>query len=61
MDEELSGRLGNVEVVFKELVDGEEGLLIQGVDGVLLKDLLEEHLAHHRGQLVDQPADAQVS
>ena len=35
VDEELPGRLGDVQVVLKELVDGEERLLIQGVDGVL--------------------------
>ena len=41
-------------------MDGEQGLLVQGVNGVLLEDLLEEHLAQGGGQLVDQPADAQV-
>ena len=45
VDEQLPGSLGHVQVVFKELVDGEQSLLVQSVDGVLLKDLLEEHLA----------------
>ena len=58
MDKELPSRLGYVQVVLKELVDGEQGLLVQCVDGVLLKHLLEEHLAQGGGQLVDQPADA---
>ena len=60
VDEELPGSLGDVQVVLKELVDGEERLLIQRVDGVLLENLLEEHLAQSRGQLIDQTADAQV-
>ena len=60
VDEQLPGSLGHVQVVFKELVDGEQSLLVQSVDGVLLKDLLEEHLAQDGGQLIDQPADAQV-
>ena len=60
MDKELPSRLGYVQVVLKELVDGEQGLLVQGVDGVLLKHLLKEHLAQGGGQLVDQPADTQI-
>ena len=35
-------------------------LLVQGVNGVLLEDLLEEHLAERGGKLVDQPPDAQI-
>ena len=58
MDKELPGGLGHVQVVLKELVDGQQGLLVQGVDGALFKDLLEEHLAQNGGQLIDQPADA---
>ena len=41
-------------------MDGEQRLLVQGVDGVLLEDFLQEHLAQRGGQLIDQPADAQV-
>ena len=55
MDEQLPGSLGHVQVVFKELVDGEQSLLVQSIDGVLLKDLLEEHLAQDGRQLIDQP------
>ena len=60
VDEELSGGLGDVQVVLEELVDGEQGLLVQGVDGVLLEDLAQEDLTQGGGQLVDQTADAQV-
>ena len=60
VDEELPGGLGDVQVVLEELVDGEEGLLVQGVDGVLLEDLHQEHLTQGSGELVDQPPDAQV-
>ena len=41
-------------------MDGEERLLVQCVDGVLFEHLLEEHLAQGGGQLIDQPADAQI-
>ena len=41
-------------------MDGEQGLLVQGIDGVLLEYLLQEHLAQRRGELVDQTANAQV-
>ena len=60
VDEQLSGRLGHVQVVLEELVDGEQRLLIQRVDRILLKDFLQEHLAQGGGQLIDQAADTQV-
>ena len=60
MDEQLPGRLGDVQIVFKELVDNVQRLLVQGVDGVLLKDLGEEHFAQRRGQLIDQPGNAEI-
>ena len=60
MDKQLPGRLRDVQVVLKELVDGKQRLLVQGVNGVLLEDLLEEHLAEGGGKLVDQPPNAQV-
>ena len=60
VDEELSGGLGHIQVVLKELVDGEEGLLIQRINGVLLEDFRQENLAQSSGQLVNQAADSQV-
>ena len=60
VDKQLPGGLGNVQVVLKELVDGEQSFLIQRVDGVLLENLLEEHLAQGSRQLIDQAADTQI-
>ena len=60
VDKQLSGSLGNIQVVLKELVDGEQGFLIQGIDGVLLKHLRQEDLAQGGGQLINQAAQAQV-
>ena len=60
MDKELPGSLGDVQVVLKELVDGEQGLLIERIDGILLEHFTEEDLAQRGGQLVDQAADAQI-
>ena len=60
VDEQLPRRLRHVQVVLEELVDGEQRLLIQRVDGVLLENLLQEHLAQGGGQLIDQPANTQI-
>ena len=60
VDEQLPGGLGDVQVVLEEPLDGEQGLMVQGVDGALLEHLFQEHLAQGGGQLVNQPGDAQV-
>ena len=60
MDKQLPGGLGNVQVVLKELMDGEQSFFIQRVDGVLLENLLEEHLAQGSRQLIDQAADTKI-
>lgn len=49
VDEQLPSGLGDVQVVLKELVDGEQRLLIQRIDGVLLEHLLQEHLTQGVG------------
>ena len=60
VDEELPGGLGDVQVVLKELVDGEQGLLVQGIDRILLEHLGQEDLAQGGGQLINQASDAQL-
>ena len=60
VDEQLSRRFGEDEVVLEELVDREERLLVERVDGVLLEDLLQEHFAQCRRQLINEAADAEV-
>ena len=49
VDEQLSGRLRHVQVVLKELVDGEQSLVIQRVDGVLFEHFLQEHFTQGGG------------
>ena len=49
VDEQLPGSLGNVQVVLKELVDGKQGLLIQGIDGVFLEYFTQEDFAQGGG------------
>lgn len=61
VDEQLSRRFGEDEVVLEELVDRKERLLVERVDGVLLEDLLQEHFAQCRRQLINEAADAEVS
>ena len=60
MDEQLPGSLGDIQVVLEELVDGEQRLLIQGVDGILLEHFAQEDLAQGGGKRVEQTADAQI-
>ena len=43
--EQLSGGLGHVQAVLEELLDSEQGLVIKGLNGVLLENFLEEGLA----------------
>ena len=43
--EQLARGLGNVQIVFEELLDGEQGLLVERVDRTLLEHLAEEHFA----------------
>ena len=49
MDKEFPGRLRDIQVVFKEALDGKEGFLIERVDGALLEHLAQEHLAQGGG------------
>ena len=60
MHEQLARRFREDKVVLEELVDRKERLLVERVDGVLLEDLLQEHLAQRRRQLVDEAADAEI-
>ena len=39
VDEELPGGLGDVQVVLKETMDGKQGFLVQGVDGIFLEEI----------------------
>ena len=58
--EQLTGSFGNVQIVFKEFIDGEQRLLIQRINGVLLEHFAEENLAEGGGQLINQTADTQI-
>ena len=60
VDEQLPGSFGNIQIVLEELVDGEQGLLIQRIDGVFLENFRQIDVAQGGGQLIDQPANAQI-
>ena len=60
VDEQLARGLGDVQAVLKEHIDGKEGLLIERINGVFLKDLGQENLAQRRRKLIDQTADAEI-
>ncbi len=60
VNKELSRCFGNIEVVLKELLDGEEGFVIEGINGSLLEYLFEEHLAQSGGELIDKAGNTEV-
>ena len=60
MDEQLARRFREDQVILEELVDREERLLVERIDRVLLENLLQEHFAQRRRQLIDQAADAEI-
>ena len=58
--EQLSGGLGHVQAVLEELLDSEQGLVIEGLNGVLLENFLEEGLAQSGREVVDKSCDTEV-
>lgn len=60
MDKELAGGLGDVEVVLKETLNGEQSLLIEAVYRAALEHLAHEHIAQGRGKLIDKSCDAEI-
>ena len=52
VDEQLTGGFRNVQVVFKEFIDGKEGLLIQSVNGALFEHFCQVNVAKGGGQLI---------
>ena len=60
VDEQLTGGLGHVQIVLEELIDGEQSLLIQRIQRILLEHFGQEDLAQGGGQLIDQTANAQI-
>ena len=60
MDEQFPGRLGHVQVVLKEPLDGEQRLLVQAVNGTALEHFLQEHVTERGRQLVNEAGTAEV-
>ena len=60
VDVELTGGLGQVEVVVEEGADDIQRFLVKGIQGFRLQDLVHKDLADVFGELVDQPADAEM-
>ena len=60
VNKELSGSFGNVQVVFKETLDGKERFLIERFDRASFENFFEEHIAKGGGELIDQTGDAEV-
>ena len=60
VNKQLAAGFGNVEVILKELLNGEECFLIEILDGALLEYLAQEHLAEGGGKLIDKTGDAEI-
>ena len=60
VDEQFTGRLGDVQVVLEEGTHGIERLVVERLERAAAEHLLQKHLAQRRRQLVDQPPDAEV-
>ena len=58
--EQLSGGLGYIQVVLKELLDGEECLVVEGLDAALLEYFFEEGVAESCGEMIDKSCDTEV-
>ena len=61
MHKQLPGGFGNVQVVFKELVDGCEHFLIQFLRNGVTENLLDENSAQVNGKLVNQTSYSQCA
>ena len=60
VDKELTGGFGYIQIVLKELVDGEQSFLIQRINGVLLKYFRKEDVTQCGGKLINQSADTEI-
>ena len=60
VDKELACRLGNVQAVVKEHVDGLKRLLVKCIRLLFGKYLLDEHPAETLRQLIDQATNAKL-
>ena len=58
MNIKLSGCLGYIQAVLKELVDCDQSLLIKVIRGLAAENLLDKHLAQRDRKLIDQTADS---
>ena len=60
MHKQLARGFRNVEIVFKELLDGEEGFMVERLNRPSFKDLPQEHVAEGGRELIDQTGNPQV-
>ena len=60
VNKQLAGGFGNVQVVLEELLNGKQRFLIERLNGALLEDFLQEHLAEGIRQLINQSGYAEI-
>lgn len=56
----LSGSLGEIQVIFKEGTDGDQGFFVNRIQSFLFEDLVDKHFTYGNRKLVDQSADSKL-
>lgn len=56
----LSGGLGEIQVIFKEGTDGDQGFFVNRIQSFLFEDLVDKHFTYGNRKLVDQSADSKL-
>ena len=49
----LSGSLGEIQVIFKEGTDGDQGFFVNRIQSFLFEDLVDKHFTYGNRKLVD--------
>ena len=60
MYKKLSRGFGNVEVVFKESLDGHKSFVVEAFERTLLENFLKEHFAKSCGKLINKSSNTEV-
>ena len=60
VNKQLSGRLGYVQVILEEALDGEQRFVVKALDAAALEYLMQEGLAEGGRQVIDESCDAEI-
>ena len=60
MDIQLTAGFGNIQVILKKFIDRCQCFIIEIVHCQTMQHFLDKHTAERQGQLINQPANAQL-